>query len=1092
MTFGNIHEFFRAAFGQEVTPFDYQAKLAGGNKGVACESKLINIPTGCGKTAAVVLAWLWNRVALGHADWPHRLIYCLPMRTLVEQTRDEVKKWLGNLAKEIPGNARLQLLAKNSPVVLMGGEEADANQEQWDVYPEHEAILIGTQDMLLSRALNRGYGMSRFRWPLHFGLLNNDALWVFDEVQLMGSGLPTTAQLEAFRATMPPAARCHSWWMSATSEHDWLKTVDFDPKNLGAALQLSDEERETQRVKKLLDAPKHVERATATGDNFKLLGKEIVDAVERSSGLTLAVVNKVKTGRKLFAEVEKLTRKTEIKSALLLHSRFRPNDRAEVLRQVLESEGVRRIVISTQVIEAGVDLSAVTLFTELAPWTSLVQRFGRCNRRGDPAGGKIFWIKPDNATPYTQEQLDEAEKCLGKLPGANGSPNALREVSIPATDRPVASHVIRRKDLVELFDTTPDLAGNDIDIDRWVREVDESTVQLFWREWDGGKNGRPPSAEQKQPRREELCPASISEFRDFVGKTNTRVWRWDFLEGEWSEVRKNEIYPGQSYLLPAEAGGYVSGDEKTAATGWTPDSKEPVKVIPDPGAKSTDNRTDDETLSQTGIWQSIAQHTDQVCEQLDLILSKVSTDKAAILEHAASWHDWGKAHEAFQAKLKPGLEAERQQHLGNEFMAKAPKDKWLSPKLGKKQKLGDKRRKFFRHELASALGVLLPETPIPLNAVERDLVAYLIAAHHGKVRLSIRSLPGEWPAPEPRRFARGVWDSDRLPRTLLGGKDGDQTFAPDATLSLEPMELGLGQNPPFVDLPSWSERMLALRDSIGPFRLAFLETLLRAADERASALASVQTNVESRNDEPEGTNPDVEKTSERRAASPSNRGGSRERLLEHVDGGGTGESRVAEGSSLPYGATRYLDTTRGRLTYSEVADLLAARAVEIQLAIVTGAYAEMPFDEQIVARIHRDLCESLVPQWAGKWRAVAVTVGRHEPPPPHQLTQAMRDYAADLQARWEFSVGEDESLLLESLAFAEGHFLTIHPFHDFNGRAVRLWLREILRRAALPELRLEVHSAEEKETYFAALRAADQHDLVPLKAIWRQRFAEIA
>ena len=40
--------------------------------------------------------------------------------------------------------------------------------------PKRPAILIGTQDMLLSRALNRGYGMSRYRWPMHFGLLNND------------------------------------------------------------------------------------------------------------------------------------------------------------------------------------------------------------------------------------------------------------------------------------------------------------------------------------------------------------------------------------------------------------------------------------------------------------------------------------------------------------------------------------------------------------------------------------------------------------------------------------------------------------------------------------------------------------------------------------------------------------------------------------------------------------------------------------------------------------------------------------------------------------------------------------------------------
>ena len=67
----------------------------------------------------------------------------------------------------------------------------------WDTRPENEAILVGTQDQLLSRALNRGYAMRRFRWPLDFALLHNDAFWVFDEIQLMGAGLPTSTQLDS-------------------------------------------------------------------------------------------------------------------------------------------------------------------------------------------------------------------------------------------------------------------------------------------------------------------------------------------------------------------------------------------------------------------------------------------------------------------------------------------------------------------------------------------------------------------------------------------------------------------------------------------------------------------------------------------------------------------------------------------------------------------------------------------------------------------------------------------------------------------------------------------------------------------------------
>src|ERR1035438_5001900 len=58
MTFEQL---FKAATGH--APCDYQQRLAGGDADRPCESQLINVPTGLGKTAAVVLAWLWNRVA---------------------------------------------------------------------------------------------------------------------------------------------------------------------------------------------------------------------------------------------------------------------------------------------------------------------------------------------------------------------------------------------------------------------------------------------------------------------------------------------------------------------------------------------------------------------------------------------------------------------------------------------------------------------------------------------------------------------------------------------------------------------------------------------------------------------------------------------------------------------------------------------------------------------------------------------------------------------------------------------------------------------------------------------------------------------
>jgi CRISPR-associated endonuclease/helicase Cas3 len=207
-------------------------------------------------------------------------------------------------------------------------------------------------------------------------------------------------------------------------------------------------------------------------------------------------------------------------------------------------------------------------------------------------------------------------------------------------------------------------------------------------------------------------------------------------------------------------------------------------------------------------------------------LDKLSIREADQVKLAARWHDWGKAHEVFQAAIKLRLSDARERPEGwaDGKIAKAPKEWW------EKQY----QRKHFRHELASALAVLQGPHPSlsTLDDNELNLVAYLIAAHHGKVRLSIRSLPEETIPPDGRRYARGVWDGDQLPAANLGG----EVTAPEVTLSLEPMELGLCEQEPFVGQPSWAERMLALRDEpdLGPCQLAYLEAILRAADIRAS------------------------------------------------------------------------------------------------------------------------------------------------------------------------------------------------------------------------------------------------------------------
>ena len=77
------------------------------------------------------------------------------------------------------------------------------------------------------------------------------------------------------------------------------------------------------------------------------------------------------------------------------------------------------------------------------------------------------------------------------------------------------------------------------------------------------------------------------------------------------------------------------------------------------------------------------------------------------------------------------------------------------------------------------------------------------------------------------RFARGVWEGDELPPFDLEG--GDQWEGGSLLLSI--MELGWDD----ISRESWTERTRELLAHLGPFRLAWLETLVRIADWRASA-----------------------------------------------------------------------------------------------------------------------------------------------------------------------------------------------------------------------------------------------------------------
>ena len=787
-------EFFKKATGFD--PYPYQSRLAEDED----LPVLLKVPTGAGKTEAAVLGWLYKRCE--HPDsTPRRLVYCLPMRTLVEQTVERIEKWLANLGME----------SDVGLVTLMGGEP----RTQWYLEPEKAYIVVGTQDMLLSRALNRGYGMGYNMWPVEFGLLNNDCLWVMDEVQLMANGLPTSTQLAGLRGKLGTYGPARSIWMAATARPDWLDTIDHRVPSTEQVMGLGDDDLADLGLGKRHNAPKVVAKDTVDFKKPKEMAKLISEKHEPGT-LTLTIVNTVERAQGIYKELTNPRARPRLDAEkVLVHSRFREDGRRAKNRAISKkpdpsSPGM--VVVATQAVEAGVDISARTLITELAPWASMVQRFGRCNREGKYDQGEVLWVDVDkDAAPYEAEDVDDTRAIMESLEGKSVGSAALEEFGdkMKGADHLV---VIRKRDVVGLFDTTPDLSGSYVDVSQYVRGTEDRDVSVFWRDIPEGG----PEEDTPRVRHDETVSAPLGSkgIGEYLKGGERRAWRWDFLDSQWQRVYAWDVHSGMTLMLDASQGGY-SPDK-----GWDASSKKRVDPVPVQD-REPDGQGSEPTNTLQREWVKLSAHSRHVESEAIGILSALSQHIADLevrdaVALAALYHDAGKAHPAFQGMLRHGRED-------------APSHDVQLAKGKGSGKYEDGRR-HFRHELGSALAVL--KHAESLEGETRDLAAYLAAAHHGKVRLGIRSLPKQRVGskdsnPDPDRLlGYPVSEPEELPCISLG----DGLAVPKTTLDISIAQMGMSEG----GGRSWLERSLALLERLGPFRLAYLEAIVRSADMRGS------------------------------------------------------------------------------------------------------------------------------------------------------------------------------------------------------------------------------------------------------------------
>ena len=131
----------------------------------------------------------------------------------------------------------------------------------------------------------------------------------------------------------------------------------------------------------------------------------------------LIVVNTIKCAQQIYRLLNKKHSEKDVKYYCLT-TRLTPKDRKKYISEIKHrlGNGQETIVVSTQLIEAGVDLSFKTVYRDLGPVDSIIQVAGRCNRNGEYGflGGNMTLINMENYGIYKPSLMQYVRDAIRK------------------------------------------------------------------------------------------------------------------------------------------------------------------------------------------------------------------------------------------------------------------------------------------------------------------------------------------------------------------------------------------------------------------------------------------------------------------------------------------------------------------------------------------------------------------------------------------------------------------------------------------------------------------------------------------------------
>lgn len=834
-------------------PFPWQRALyedwfSKGNIPATC-----NLPTGLGKTSVIAV---WLLALASGANVPRRLVYVVNRRTVVDQTTNEAVRLRDNAHKiGIPDLA----------ISTLRGQFAD--NREWSADPSRPAVICGTVDMIGSRLLFSGYGVGFKSKPLHAGFLGQDVLLVHDEAHLEPAFQKLIESIRQEQDRCNEFAKFRVMELTATTRSNSEQAA-------APAFTLEQEDRNHPVVKQRIEAAKHL-HLTSVEDDKQIPGK-IAEIAANYKDANAAVLVFSRT-LEAVSVIEKELAKTK-RPVVLLTGTMRGKERDELVekpefKRFLKGAepGETVYLVCTSAGEVGIDISADHMVCDLSTFDSMAQRLGRVNRYGDRTDTRIDVVHPTsfgktdkNTGELKADEIDKRRQktleLLKQLPviGENqhdASPLALGELDPQAR--------------LDAFAPEPTiLPATDILFDAWsmtsirgrmpgrppvepylhgIRDWEPPETHVAWREEVGVITGDLLSEYPREDLLDEypLKPHELLQDRsDRVFKHlealaerhgEKPVWLVDDRESievvtlkELADKRRKDRINGCTILLPPSVGGLTASGlldgshpplqkGNDVADGLTNENEKPIRIRlwkndDDPDFDRAAGmrlilridfpppEDDEDAERRSWYWferpipkensKNAAKpvlldvHVSDVVNRARDIIANLELDdriRNAIIV-AAQFHDLGKKRELWQRSIGRPLK------YGEEPVT------WFA-KSGRRWKSRDISK--YRHEFGSLIDLQsLPEFQ-SLDDDSKDLVQHLIAAHHGQGR--------------PHFTA-------------------EQTSDPDSTTSTPPTCEAIT-----VETP---RRFARLQRKFGRWGLAYLESLLRAADWSASAAPS--------------------------------------------------------------------------------------------------------------------------------------------------------------------------------------------------------------------------------------------------------------